>query len=189
MIKDLAMNLLDVIIICTMIFLIVRGIRRGFFREVASLAGVILGIWLANLFQPRLSLLLRPYVSVGRFLPIFSFATIFLVVLLTCNLAGWGLKELLNRVFLGWADRGLGAALAILKGVILTYLVIVLLTFFVPAQTPLIARSRLAPVIVSSYQSAVTLISPEAYQRWKRKWIGGTHKAGKDGRKTHQGTL
>lgn len=183
------MNLLDVIIICTMIFLVVRGIRRGFFREVGSLAGVILGIWLANEFQPRLSLLLRSYIPAGKFLPLYSFAAIFVVVLLACNLAGWGLKQLLRMAFLGWADRGLGAALAVLKGVILTYLVIVLLTFFVPARTPLIAESRLAPVIVSSYQSAVALVSPEAYQRWKRKWIGGGHKAGNHARKTRQETL
>ncbi|MBW2205067.1 MAG: CvpA family protein, partial [Deltaproteobacteria bacterium] len=40
------MNLLDLIIIACMVFLIVRGIFRGFIREVGSLAGVILGIWL-----------------------------------------------------------------------------------------------------------------------------------------------
>jgi uncharacterized membrane protein required for colicin V production len=33
------MNLLDIIIIVTMIFLLVKGVFRGFIREIASLAG------------------------------------------------------------------------------------------------------------------------------------------------------
>jgi len=183
------MNILDMIIIGTMIFFIVRGIWRGFFREMGSLAGVILGIWLANKFQPQLTLFLKSHLLSGKFLSLISFAGIFFIVLVACNLAGWGLKLLLKKAFLGWADRGLGAVLAILKGVILTYLVIVLLTFFLPAKAPLITRSRLAPVIVSSYQSIVALISPGAYKTWKRKWLGGAGLARKDTPKTPQDTF
>jgi membrane protein required for colicin V production len=170
------MNLLDMIIIGAMIFFIVRGVWRGFFKEAGSLAGVILGIWLALRFEPRLTVFLKSHFSSGKLLSLISFAVIFFVVLVACNLAGWGLKILVKKAFLGWADRGLGAALAVLKGVILTYLVIVLLTFFLPAKAPLIARSRLAPVIVSSYQSIVGLISPGTYNRWKSKWLGSGEK-------------
>ncbi len=60
-----------------------------------------------------------------------------------------------------------GAGLAGLKGVIIIYLVIVLLTFFFPAKTPLIARSKLAPLIIVSYQSVVSLIPPHQYEKWK----------------------
>jgi membrane protein required for colicin V production len=69
----------------------------------------------------------------------------------------------------GWADRTLGVGLATLKGVIIVYLVIVLLTFFIPAKTPLIADSKLAPLVIMSYQSMVRLISPDDYQKLKKK--------------------
>jgi membrane protein required for colicin V production len=166
------MNVLDIIIIVTMIFLVVRGVFRGFFREIGSLAGVILGIWLANTYQPHLSAYLGPFFPSTPFLPLISFGLLFIVVLLLCNIAGWSIKYLLKKAFLGWADRTLGAALAILKGLILTYLVIILLTFFVPAKTPLVGDSRLAPLIIRSYQHLVSLISPDAYQKWKRKFLG-----------------
>lgn len=175
------MNILDMIIIGAMIFFIVRGIWRGFFKEMGSLAGVILGIWLAIKLQPQFTLFLKSYVSSGRFLPLISFTGIFFVVLVGCNLAGWGLKVLVKKVFLGWADKGLGAALAIVKGIVLTYLVIVLLTFFLPAKAPLIAKSKLAPVIVSSYQAIVGVISPSSFDRWKRTWLG---RSGKTDKKT-----
>ena len=168
------MNLLDLVIIATMIFLLIRGIFRGFFMEVGSLAGVILGVWLANHYQPQMTNYLKAYLPSSNYLPIISFAVIFVIVLVLCNLLGWSLKMIVKKAFFGWADRTLGAGLAILKGIIITYLVIVLLTFFVPSKTPLIARSRLAPLVITSYQSMISFISPSFYQRWKKKFLGNS---------------
>jgi membrane protein required for colicin V production len=166
------MNLLDMIIICTMIFFIVKGILRGFLREVASLAGVILGILLANHFQPRMTEVLKAYVPASGFLPIISFALLFGAVLVICNFAGYGLSLLFQKAFLGWVDRTLGSGFAVVKGVIITYLVIVILTFFLPAQTPLIAQSKTAPWIISSYQALTHLIAPDQYEKWRKRLLG-----------------
>ena len=166
------MNLLDVIIIAAMIFFIVRGIFRGFFREIASLAGIILGILLANQYQAQVTEFLKVYIPSGKYLPLVSFAVIFLIIFLACNFAGWALKAMSRKAYLGWADRTLGVGLAVLKGVIIAYLVIVLLTLFVPSKTPLIAKSRLAPLIITSYESMVGMVSPGSYGKWKRKFLG-----------------
>jgi len=173
------MNLLDYIIIITMVYLIVKGIFRGFIREIASLAGIILGIWIANLFQPQMTDLLRSYLPSVQYLPLISFAAIFAAVLILCNIIGWGLTLLFKKLFLGWVNRFLGACLAIAKGVIITYLVIVMLTFFLPSKTPLIAGSTLAPLIIGSYQSIISLVSPNHYQNWKRKIVGKQKEIGK----------
>lgn len=165
------MNLLDIIIIVTMIFLIVRGIFRGFFRETGSLTGVVLGIWFANLYQPEMTGFLKAYLPSGKYLPLISFALIFCLILIVCNLLGWAMKLILQKFFFGWADRMFGACLAVLKGVIITYLVIVLLTFFVPSKTPLIAESKLAPLIISSYQSIAGVISPGSYRNLRKKFL------------------
>jgi membrane protein required for colicin V production len=166
------MNLLDMVIICTMFFFIVKGILRGFLREVASLAGVILGILLANHFQPRMTEVLNAYVPASGFLPILSFALLFGAVLMLCNLAGYGLSLLFQKAFLGWADRTLGAGFAVVKGVIITYLVIVILTFFLPSQTPLIAQSKTAPWIIGSYQTLTHVIAPDHYEKWRKRLVG-----------------
>lgn len=175
------MNLLDICIILIMIFLIVRGIFRGFVMEVASLAGVILGIFLGFRLHPQITGYLRPYLPSFDMiaLQLISFAIVFFVVLILCNATGWVLKIILNKTSLGWTDKALGAGLAVLKGVIITYLAIVILTFFVPSKAPLVARSKLAPWIISSYQSVITLVSPNTYQKWKRRFIGQKEKNNK----------
>jgi membrane protein required for colicin V production len=164
------MNILDIIIIAAVIFFLIRGIFRGIVREIGSLAGVVLGIWLANAYHPTLALLLKSFIPPGKYLPLIAFALIFLVVLVLCNLLGWLLKKLFQRIFLGWMDRILGACLALLKGIILSYLIIVLATFLVPRDSSLVKQSRLAPVIVSAYQAMVELIPKGSHEKLKKSF-------------------
>ena len=112
-----------------MVFLVVKGLFRGFIREVASLAGIILGIWLGSQFQPQMMAFLKTVLPGTPFLSLVSFTLIFAIVLLLCNLMGWGFKTLLKKASLGWADKTLGTGLAVAKGVIIIYLLIILLTY------------------------------------------------------------
>lgn len=168
------MNLLDILIICTLIFLIIKGVIRGFIREIASLAGVILGILLASHYQSEMTEFSKQFLHPGPYLPLISFVVIFAIVLVGCNLLGWLIRIALSKAPLGWLDRFLGLSFALVKGVIITYLVIVILTFFLPSGTPLIARSKLGPWIVVSYQSMIGLVSPDYYQSWKKRFLQKT---------------
>ena len=172
------MNLLDIIIIATMGFFILRGMLRGFIRELASLIGVIVGIWLANVLQPQVTNYLRAYLPSSQSLPLISFLIVFGVVLFVSNFLGWVLKLFFQKTFFGWADRSLGAGLATIKGVILTYLVLVLLTFYLPGKTPLIAESKLSKLVIDSYQSMIRLVSPSHYQNLKKKIEKKTEEVG-----------
>lgn len=174
------MNLLDIIIIVVMVFFLVKGLLIGFFREVAFLAGIILGIWLGIRFMPELSSMIKTQFDSVPLLPLISFAVIFLSTLIVCYILGWGLSLLLKKVKLKWIDRGLGAGLAIVQGIILTYLVIIILTFFTPFKTPsLLSDSKLAPYVTSSYQAIVQIISPEHYKALKDRLLKNKGIAGK----------
>lgn len=172
------MNLLDIIIIATMGLLVLKGMIRGFIREGASLLGVIVGIWFAGFFQPQMTHHLSAYLPSSRYLPLIGFATIFVAVIIVCNIFGWILQLFFHKAFFGWADRSLGAGLATVKGVILTYLVLVMLTIFVPGKTPIIAESKVAKLIIDSYQSMIRLVSPDHYQNLKKKIVGKTEEVG-----------
>jgi membrane protein required for colicin V production len=50
----------------------------------------------------------------------------------------------MNIVFLGWLDRLLGAGLGFVKAVLIASVVLVVLTSFLPKNTPLLAESRLS---------------------------------------------
>lgn len=164
------MNILDVLIVVVMAFLIVRGVMRGFFGEAASLAGILLGIWFAVRYLDRVTEYLKPHMPDVAFLPVLSFALIFVVVLVLCNLAGWWMRILFKKTALGWLDRVLGAGLAMVKGVVVTYLAIVILTVYLLPATPLIARSKLAPVVTASFQTMKKAVSPRLLQEWTRRF-------------------
>jgi membrane protein required for colicin V production len=166
------MNILDVVIVVVMIFLVVRGIMRGFVGEIASLAGIILGIWLAIRFMTQVTALLKPHLPTFSFLPVVSFALIFLGVLIACNLLGWGLRVLFKKTSLGWLDRTLGAGLAVVKGVVIAYLGIVIITVYLPPSAPVIAESRMAPVVTASFQVLKKTVSPQRLKDWKRRFLG-----------------
>jgi len=166
------MNLLDLLILACMIFLIVRGIFRGFVREVGSLAGIILGILAASLYHPQMTSFLSQFLPAWKYLPLVGIVLVIVIVLVCCNVAAWLVHTFLKKVFLGWADRTLGAGLAILKGVVIIYFAILLITFFVPSKSTFIADSKLAPAIIRSYQSMVGLFSPETYENLKKTFTG-----------------
>jgi len=173
------MNWLDITIIGVMLFFLIRGIFRGFFRELCSLLGVVLGIWLANSWQPDLTFYLKRHTGEFFLLPLVSFAAIFVVVVILINIFGRILKAAFQKASMGWVDRSMGVFVALLKGLVVTYLFIVLLTFSLPAKGSVIAGSKLTPWIVSSYQKMVGFLSPELYGRWKKRFLG-QEEAGKE---------
>ena len=164
------MNILDIVIVAAVIFFLIRGIFRGIVREIGSLAGVVLGIWLASVYHPQAALFLKSFVPPGKYLPLVAFALIFLFVLVLGNLLGWLFKKLFQKVFLGWIDRMLGACLALLKGILLSYLFIVMVTFLAPQDSSLVTQSRLAPVVVSAYRTMVGLIPEGSHEKLKRSF-------------------
>jgi len=81
------MNILDLIILGLMTFFLIKGIFRGFFREISSLAGIISGFLIGNHYYHPVANLLRAHIPFERFLPLISFVILFiLVVIIICYL-------------------------------------------------------------------------------------------------------
>ncbi len=173
------MNILDFIILGLIIFFVIKGIFRGFFREISSLAGIISGIGVGNHYHPQMANLLKAYIPLEKFLPLISIIILFISVVILFNLFGILLHHLFKRLFIGWFDRGLGIGFALIKGIIISYLLIVLLTFFMPSKSPLIAKSTAARTVIVTYQSMSRLISPDLYKTWKRRIYKESKKVGK----------
>jgi len=173
------MNILDYIILGLIAFFVVKGIFRGFFREISSLAGIIFGIWIGNHYYPQMANLLKAYIPLEKSLSLISFLLLFIVVVILFNLSGIFLHHLFKKLLIAWLDRGLGFGLALIKGIIISYLLIVLLIFFIPSKSPLIAKSTMARMVIVTYQSMSRLISPDLYKTWKKKIFKESKKVGK----------
>jgi membrane protein required for colicin V production len=157
----------------------IKGIFRGFFREIASLAGIIFGFLVGNHYHPQMAALLKPYIPLEKSLSLIGFIILFFLVLIFFNLLGILMHHLFKRLFIGWFDKSLGLGIALLKGIIICYLLIVLLTFFMPSSSPLIARSKAARLVIVSYQSMASLMSPDLYKTWKQRISKKSDKVGK----------
>ena len=172
------MNTLDCIILGLIGFFVVRGFFRGIFREIFSLAGIVFGFLIGNRYYPQMGDLLRAYIPFENSLPLIGFFTLFALVFIVFNLFGLLLHSMFGTLFISWFDRGLGVGLALIKGIAISYLVIVFLTFFAPSTCPLIARSRVAPLVKVSFESMRMLISPDLYRIWKRRIPKESEKVG-----------
>ena len=136
------MNLLDGVLIAILGYCLIRGIFRGLIKEVAAIIGVLGGYYAAYTYYPTVAHILAQWISNPGYLNIFSFLLIFMAVFWMVSIAGVVLKYLMNIAFLGWADRISGAVFGALKAVLISLVVILVLTTFLPRNAAIIKDSK-----------------------------------------------
>jgi membrane protein required for colicin V production len=139
------MNLLDIVIVVILGYCLVRGIFRGLIKEVSGIIGVLGGFYAAYSYYQKVAQLLSRWISDTSIQNILSFLLLFCAVLIIVSIIGIVIKYLLNIAFLGWTDRITGAVFGILKGVLISCVIIFSLTAFLPKGAPVVKESLLAP--------------------------------------------
>jgi membrane protein required for colicin V production len=143
------MNLADLLIIVLLAVSVVSAFAKGFFVEVCSLVGVILGLFIAAAnyagFAPWILLVVRSHAAAN----LIAFLLIVLLVMVVASLAGRLLRGLFRGVGLGIVDRLLGAAFGLVEGCVVVTLVLMGIVAFLPRQDWL-SGSRLAPVFLTA---------------------------------------
>lgn len=123
---------IDWVIIAVLGVSILVAAAQGFFFEVFSLAGVVLGYVLAAWEYWRLAPWYMQYMKSQAAANVAGFVTIFVLVCVIAGVAGkvtrWAMKE----VGLGWADRLLGAAFGLVRGVVIVSVGVLALATFYP---------------------------------------------------------
>jgi len=125
------MSSVDVFIAIVLAFFVLNGLRKGFFKEVFGLLGILFGIIIALVGTDPLSQFLRikfpdiPYLL----FPIISFIVIFLAVIFLSRFLANSLSTLSETIHLGWLNRLLGAVFGGLKGAIILSILFVILDY------------------------------------------------------------
>jgi membrane protein required for colicin V production len=110
------MNILDIIILICMTAALIEGLVKGFISQAISVISLLVGIWASSRFAGMVCEWLSQYISGSeQTLHIVAFAIIFIVVILILGLVGKMLEKIISFVMLGWLNRLLGAALALVK--------------------------------------------------------------------------
>ncbi len=153
----------DWIIIAVLVFSTVLAVAQGFFLEVFSLAGVVVGFLLASwdyrLVSSHLGFINPPWVA-----DITGFMIIFLVIAVIAGVIGriasWGIKQ----AGLRWVDRALGGAFGLLRGGLIVTVIVMAMAAFAP-QARWLQQSNLAPYFLVAGRAASWLTPAEVRNR------------------------
>ena len=139
------MNQFDILIVIVFGFCLIRGLFRGFIKEMSSIIGVLGGFYAAYTYYLEVARPLSGWISDKSYLYIISFLIIFCGVFLIISIIGVVIKYLLNIAFLGWIDRICGAGFGIIKATLITSILLIALTSFLPKGAPIVKDSMLSP--------------------------------------------
>jgi membrane protein required for colicin V production len=145
------MNILDIIILIILSYFGVRGLFRGFVREVFALGGLILGVAAAARYHDHVAQILFRYIHNSDMAGVAAYVTVFLVVAVAMAVMGRILSRFVRSLLLGWLDRPLGAAVGLVKGLIITCIVVLVVSLVAGEEKPFVRDSRLKPLVESFF--------------------------------------
>lgn len=156
-------NLVDILILLSLVPAVIGGLLSGFVRQAASLVALIVGVWGGWHFASLLASFIRSLFGIeSGLLEIISFTIIFIAVVLAVVLLGKILSGLVKLVLMGWLDKLAGVLFSILKYLFILGVFVYLLESldsiypFMPRQ--IINCSKLYPLIKGIIPSVMPFI-------------------------------
>ncbi|MFA6126575.1 MAG: CvpA family protein [Bacteroidales bacterium] len=121
------MNWLDIVIILILAGGLASGFKNGFVGELASIAGLVLGIWGAIKFSWWTADLLEGIGLKFSLMPIISFIVTFLIIVIITQIIAGIVSKLLEAIALNWLNKIAGIIAGICKAAIFTSVILLIL--------------------------------------------------------------
>jgi membrane protein required for colicin V production len=142
------LNWFDLLILIMVGLSVMISFFRGFVRELVSLMSwilaVILGIRLGNDVG---STLFATFVHSLTLQHILGFIVVLIGILILGLLLNMALRNLIARSGIGFADRFLGVAFGLARGILVVVVMVLLLQTTELEKTPTLTQSQLVPVV------------------------------------------
>jgi len=163
------MNWLDWVIAVTGGMCILRGTWRGAVSQVFGIVGVLGGFLLASRNYESAAHQIARVFPQFEGAPLLSFLLIFLLTWFCVGMSGYFLAKLLRLTGFGLLDRLLGGTVGLVKAGILAVILVWLLTFFLPANSPHLRRSVLLPYVNEATRLLVTATPQRLQDQFAQK--------------------
>ncbi len=137
------MNGLDWVILGILLLSVWLAAVHGFFFEVFSLAGTIIGFLLAAWGYLHVASWFAPYVKSPAIADLAGFLAVFCAVVIVAGIIARIVRRAIRAVGLSWVDRFLGGAFGLVRGVVIVTVGLMAFTAFAP-ESPQLAGSQLA---------------------------------------------
>ena len=121
------MNYLDILLLLPLLYGAYKGLSRGFVIEVATLLGLILGVYVAIKFSDYTENILRDFLDISsKYLSYIALSVTFLLVVVAIYLLGKMLTKLVDIVSLGLVNKLLGTVLGIAKSFVILCIILLI---------------------------------------------------------------
>jgi membrane protein required for colicin V production len=117
------MSWIDYAVLGVLAVSVVLGLVRGFVREVLSLLGWLLALYLAAVFATDAAMWLPQDFATLMIRQLIAALAIFLVVSVVTGILAWLIAKLVHSVGLGLIDRLLGAMFGFARGLLLVLII------------------------------------------------------------------
>lgn len=176
------MNPLDLIVCAFLTICLIRGFFRGLVKEVASVVGIVGGLYAAYTYYPLLAKSLSKWIPNPSHHNLVGFFILFGAVAIIIGILGEIIKHLLRITSMGWIDRTCGAGIGMVKGVFLVTIVFLIVGAFLPPGNGVMRQSRLSPYM-NQLSGIMARFIPQELQPANVKKVNGINRLGAyDGR-------
>ncbi len=152
------MNWLDLVVLVIIAISIFIGLKIGIIKAFLSLAGLVIGTFLAGLYylplSERLVFIPQPTIAKGV-----AFGIILIGVMIIASVVAAFLTSVVSAVMLGWVNRLGGAIFGLVLGAILcSALLAIWVKFF---GTAVVKESTLAAILLDRFPIVLALLPDE----------------------------
>jgi membrane protein required for colicin V production len=122
------MNFIDIFLCIGLGFGVLKGIRNGFFVELASLVSMLLGILIAIKFSYLMKTYLQAHGFAGnQWIEVIAFAFTFIAVVIGVSILAKFFTKMADFANLGWINKLSGAIFGVLKTILMMSILLNLL--------------------------------------------------------------
>ena len=152
------MNYLDIIIVVPLLYGLIKGIKHGLVKEITGLVSIVVGVYVSIHFSELLTPYFKEILKGNEsFIPILSFALLFVVTLLLIKFFGYLADKFMKALALGVINYILGGVFGTLKMVIVISFII-----HIADQIKIIPKETKQTAVLYPYTSEViNVIAPQ----------------------------
>jgi membrane protein required for colicin V production len=158
------MNWLDWTLLAILAIAAIRGFFRGFVVELASLAGIVLGIWAASRYNEKVA----AWVGLGPDREVISFAITFLAVVVLAHLLAKLITKGLDLAQMGLPNKVAGVFFGVLRSAFILSVLVNILVARAGGREVLGEKTRTGSALYGPVRAFAPLIVPALGES---KWL------------------
>lgn len=160
----LGQDIFDIIIVLILVAFTIRGWINGFIGEVASVASIVGGFWAAHTFHTLLSPHLT-FITAPVWRTTAAYAILFAGAVIAVAIVARLLKKILTFAFADFAESVCGAALGLVKGLLICAIIFFVIGKFFGDAT-FYKKSHTRPYIEYVTSMVRTALPPDIVKRF-----------------------